>query len=76
MDIQDLVFQKIADAKGLDKSNLTRETKFLEIGADSLDMVEFSLDLEDLFEITINHEDMANIKTIGQAIDFIERNKK
>lgn len=76
MDTQELVFQKIAEAKGVDKSTLKRETTFLEIGADSLDMVEFSLDLEDLFEMTISHEDMVNIKTLGQAIDFIERNKK
>lgn len=76
MDTQELVFQKIAEAKGVDKSTLKRETTFLEIGADSLDMVEFSIDLEESFKITINHEDMVNIKTLGQAIDFIESNKK
>jgi acyl carrier protein len=76
MDIQSAVFEKVAEQKGVDKSTLTRETTFLEIGADSLDMVEFSLDLEDQFKITINQSDMGSIKTIGQAIDFIERNKK
>jgi len=76
MDIQNAVFEKIAEAKGVDKSTLTRDTTFLEIGADSLDMVEFSLDLEDQFKIAINQSDIANIKTLGQAIDFIERNKK
>lgn len=76
MDIQDQVFEKIAEAKGVDKSTLTRDTTFLEVGADSLDMVEFSMDIEDHFNITINHSDMANIKTLGQAIEFIEKNKK
>jgi acyl carrier protein len=76
MDIQSAVFEKVAEQKGVDKSTLTRETTFLEIGADSLDMVEFSLDLEDQFKITINQSDMGSIKTLGQAIDFIERNKK
>lgn len=76
MDIQDIVFAKIAEQKGVEKSSLTRETTFLEIGADSLDMVEFSLDVEDLFKITINQNDIANIKNLGQAIEFIEKNKK
>lgn len=76
MDIQDAVFEKVAEQKGVDKSTLTRETTFLDIGADSLDMVEFSLDLEDQFKITINQSDIGSIKTLGQAIDFIEKNKK
>lgn len=76
MDIQELVFSKIAEQKGVDQSTLTRETTFLDIGADSLDMVEFSLDLEDMFKININPSDIAEIKNLGQAIDFIEKNKK
>lgn len=76
MDIQSAVFEKVAEAKGVDKSTLTRDTTFLEIGADSLDMVEFSLDLEDQFKIAINQSDIGSIKTLGQAIDFIERNRK
>ncbi|NBT57429.1 acyl carrier protein [bacterium] len=71
MDIQDAVFEKVAEQKGVDKSALTRDTTFLEVGADSLDMVEFSLDLEDHFKITINQSDIGSIKTLGQAIDFI-----
>jgi len=39
-------------------------------------MVEFSLDLEDQFKITINQSDIGEIKTLGQAIDFIEKNRK
>ena len=44
MDIQTAVFEKVAEQKGVDVTTLTRETTFLDIGADSLDMVEFSLD--------------------------------
>jgi acyl carrier protein len=76
MEVQEVVFSKIAEQKGIDKSTLNRDTTFLGIGADSLDMVEFSLDLEDLFKISINPSDIAEIKTLGQAIDFIEKNKK
>jgi len=76
MDIQNAVFEKVAEQKGVDRTTLTRETTFLDVGADSLDMVEFSLDLEDQFKITINQSDIGEIKTLGQAIDFIEKNRK
>lgn len=76
MDIQNAVFEAVAAQKGVDKQTLTRETTFLDIGADSLDMVELSLDLESNFDITINQNDIAAIKNLGQAIDFIEKNKK
>lgn len=76
MNIQELVFQKVAEAKGLDKSELKSETTFLEIGADSLDMVEFSIDLEDAFKIEIKQEDIAGIRTLGQAVEFIEKKKQ
>jgi acyl carrier protein len=76
MSIQEDVFAKIAEIKGLDKSALTPETTFLGVGADSLDMVEFSLELEQMFGINITDKDIVGIKTIGQAIEFIEKNKK
>lgn len=76
MTVQEQVFQKISETLGIDKSILKPETTFLEVGADSLDMVEFSMDLEDSFKININQSDIANIKTIGQAVEFIEKNKK
>lgn len=76
MSVQDQVFDKIAETMGLDRATLTPESTFSQIGADSLDMVEFSMDLEDLFNITINQADIGGIKTIGQAIEFIEKNKK
>jgi len=76
MSIQEDVFAKIAEIKGLDKSVLTPETTFLDVGADSLDMVEFSLDLEQMFGINITDKDIVGIKTIGHAIEFIEKNKK
>lgn len=76
MSVQDLVFEKVASQLGVDKSTLKPETTFSELGADSLDMVEFSLDVEDAFSLVVNQQDIANIKTLGQAIEFIEKNKK
>jgi acyl carrier protein len=76
MNIQEQVFQKIADVRGVDPSTLSPQTTFMEIGADSLDMVEFSIDLEDAFGISIGQQDIASIKNLGQAVEFIEKNKK
>jgi acyl carrier protein len=76
MTVQEQVFQKISETLGVDASTLTPETTFSQIGADSLDMVEFSMDLEDMFKITLAQEDIAAIKNIGQAVEFIEKNKK
>jgi acyl carrier protein len=76
MSVQEKVFQKIAEVKGLDVSTLSPNTTFLEIGADSLDMVELSIDLEDAFGITINQQDISGIKNLGQAVEFIQKNKK
>lgn len=76
MNVQEVVFEKVANQLGVNKSTLTPEKTFSELGADSLDMVEFSLDLEDTFTITLNQGDISNIKTLGQAVEFIEKNKK
>lgn len=75
MNVEEIVFSKVAEAKGLDQSTLSRESTFLELGLDSLDMIEFSMDIEDVFGMTINQQDMVEIKTLGQAIDMIEKKK-
>jgi acyl carrier protein len=76
MSVQERVFQKIAELKGIDPSELSRDTNFLDIGADSLDMVELSIELDEAFGITISQQDISAIKTLGNAVDFIEKNKK
>lgn len=76
MDIRSAVFEKVAESLKVSKESLKDETTFSELGADSLDMVEFSLDLDDMFGINLTPENISEIKTLGQAIDFIEKNKK
>lgn len=76
MDIKETVVQKIADQRGLDKASIRMESTFEELGLDSLDMVELSLELEGALGISISHTDIENIKTVGQAVEFAEKNKK
>ena len=75
MDIQDKVFAKIAETLNVDKETLTPETTFDSLGADSLDMVEFSMDVEEEFGVGIEQSDIAAIKTLGDAVEFIKKKK-
>ena len=55
-----------ADSLGADVNTLTAETSFKEdLGADSLDLFEMVMALEEEFEVEIPTHDLANIKTIG-----------
>ena len=76
MSVQETIFKKIAEQKGLDPATLNRETTLLDVGLDSLDMVELSMDLEEAFGLVINQADIAGIKTLGQAVDFVEARRK
>ena len=75
MEIQDEVFAGVAATLGVDKDTLSLETTFDQMGADSLDMVEFSMDIEDKFGISIEQSDITKIKTLGDAIEFIKSKK-
>lgn len=59
-----------------DESEVKNESSFLDdLGADSLDMVELVMCLEDEFETEIPDEEAEKITTVQQAIDFIVANK-
>jgi len=71
---EERVIQIVCDNLGVNKEQVTRSTNFIEdVGADSLDIVELVMELEEEFEITIPDEEAEKIKTVGEAIDFIER---
>ncbi|NLA51367.1 MAG: acyl carrier protein [Alcaligenaceae bacterium] len=60
-----------------DEAEVKNESSFLDdLGADSLDMVELVMCLEDEFETEIPDEEAEKITTVQQAIDFITANKK
>ncbi|MGL5885726.1 acyl carrier protein [Lactobacillus mellis] len=75
------VFAKIASLLSerfdIDQDQITMETNFQEdLQADSIDMVEFELELEDNFGEEIPDEEAAKIKTVGQAVTYITENQK
>ena len=72
--VEERVVEIVSENLGVSKEQVKRETKFQEdLGADSLDIVELVMELEEEFEITIPDEQAEKIKTVGEAIDYIER---
>ncbi len=71
--VEEKVIQIVCDNLGVNKDQVKRTTSFQEdIGADSLDIVELVMQLEEEFAITIPDEQAEKIKTVGEAIDYIE----
>ena len=74
-EIETKVIEIVAEQMGVDKSEITRETSFVnDLNADSLDTVELVMEFEDEFELSIPDEEAEKIQTVGQAIDYIKGN--
>ncbi len=64
----------IVDQLGVEESAVTMEASFLEdLGADSLDIVELIMAIEEEFDIEIPDEEAENISTVGDAVNFISK---
>src|SRR6266536_2609041 len=73
-DIETKVIEIVSEQMGVDKSEITRETHFInDLNADSLDTVELVMEFEDEFELSIPDEEAEKIQTVGQAIDYIKQ---
>ncbi|HWL12968.1 MAG TPA: acyl carrier protein [Ureibacillus sp.] len=67
------VTKVVVDRLGVDESEVKPEASFREdLGADSLDVVELVMELEDEFDMEISDEDAEKIATVGDAISYIE----
>lgn len=65
----------IADKLSLEANEITSESSFNnDLGADSLDTVELIMEFEKHFEIKIPDEEAEKIKTVGEAIAYIQKN--
>ena len=62
----------VVDLLGVDPNKVTPEARFREdLEADSLDLVELIMAIEEEFDGTISDEEAQQIKTIGQAVDYV-----
>lgn len=64
----------VAEALGAEVNTLTAETSFKEdLGADSLDLFEMVMTLEEEYDVEIPSEDLEDIKTIGDVESYIQK---
>ena len=76
-DIETRVKKIVAEQLGVNEAEIKNESSFLDdLGADSLDMVELVMALEDEFETEIPDEEAEKITTVQQAIDYINSHGK
>lgn len=65
----------IASELSVSKSAIKRETSLQDdLGADSLDAVELVMSIEEKFECTVPEDVAANLKTVGDIMDYLENN--
>ena len=71
-EILEQVKSALSEKLGIDESEITEDASFEEdLGADSLDLVEVVMDLEDQFGLKIQDEDARGLTTVGKAIDYV-----
>ena len=74
-DVVERVTKIIVDRLGVEESKVTLEASFRDdLGADSLDVVELVMELEDEFDMEISDEDAEKISTVGDAVNYIKSN--
>ena len=74
-----MVFEKVkeilAEQLDADPDEMTMDTKIAEeLEADSLDVVELLMSIEDEFDVEIPDEEIENLKTIGDVVEYIQNN--
>lgn len=74
-----MVFEKVkailSEQFDVEEDSITPDTSISEdLGADSLDVVDLLMSIEDEFEIEIPDEEIDNIKTVGELVKYIEAN--
>ena len=66
------VKEVLTEQLGIDENEITEDANFQEdLDADSLDLVELIMELEDQFGIKISDDDSQKIQTVGQAVDYV-----
>ena len=72
-DVYDRVKRIIVDRLGVEEGQVAMEASFKDdLGADSLDVVELVMELEDEFDLEISDEDAEKIATVGDVVKYIE----
>jgi acyl carrier protein len=71
-EVLNLVREHLAEELEVDAGTISEQTRFKEdLDADSLDLYELVMELEDRYGISVSEEQAAKIKTVGDAVDFV-----
>nr|WP_284697561.1 acyl carrier protein [Thermoanaerobacterium sp. RBIITD] len=71
--IRDIIVEQL----GVDPEEVTMESSFIDdLGADSLDIVELIMALEEEFDVEIPDEDAEKIKTVGDVVEYLKNLEK
>ena len=74
-DVLDRVKRIVVDRLGVDEAEVTVDASFKEdLGADSLDVVELVMELEDEFDMEISDDEAEKISTVGEVVKYIQSN--
>ncbi|HET7208940.1 MAG TPA: acyl carrier protein [Terriglobales bacterium] len=75
--IEERVKQIVVEQLGVEESEVTSRASFVDdLGADSLDQVELVMAFEEAFSVEIPDEDAEKIRTVQDAIDYVEKHAK
>ena len=71
-EVLDLVRSHLSEELEVDASRISEQTRFKEdLDADSLDLYELVMELEDRYGISVSEEQAARIETVGDAVEFV-----
>lgn len=73
-----MIFENVRDSLArqfeIDPESITMDTNLIDdLGADSLDVVELIMSLEDAYGITISDDDASKLFTVGRIVEYLER---
>lgn len=76
MDVLEKIKAIVSEQLGVEQDEITLETSFEDLNADSLDIVELIMALEEEFDLEIPDEDAEKLTTVGAAVSYIKERTK